>query len=249
MKGDAMLSFGGRKPYRGQRRVVWERALWLCGLILGVTGCASPQVVIENLPLDPRAPGADRVIEVSLQETGVSGKDERIFSAWVSLKNRTGKTLSVGPQHVHLADAAGMLLPRVSERWLSQYYEARIRGLPVEPARKAIAPFPSAEFKMGDVGYRATALSPAEKKRMAEELAKLVDVAFVRPQQEAPGAFFDKGPEVTFGVFLKEMTLRPGRGISGYVYFYHSKANALRYPLRLVIRLQDTAHAFLFREP
>lgn len=224
------------------------KVLWFCAVVLGVAGCASPQIMINNLPLAGGPRGADASIaEVSLQEIGVSGRDERILFTRVSIKNRTGKTLRFGPQHVYLVDESGTLFLRISERWLLRYYEAGIRGLPAAPTPEAIV-FPSAETKLGDALYRSTPLTAAQKGEVAEEMARLVKAAFVRPQRDAPGTFLDKGSEVTLGVPLKEMTLQPGRGMSGYVYFYHPKARKPQYPLRLITDLQDEVHAFLFRE-
>jgi hypothetical protein len=53
---------------------------------------------------------------------------------------------------------------------------------------------------------------------------------------------------VALGVLLKEITLGPGAGVSGYVYFYQPASARPAYPLRLVIELQDEIHAFQFRE-
>ena len=223
---------------------------WCTGAILVLVGCAaSPQVLMRSLPLAGETRLAGTSIEqVSLQEAGVSEREDRFFLTRVSLKNRTGKTLHFGPQHVYLADAGGRLLPRISERWLPEYYDAGIRGIPPDPDRKAIARFPSAEVKLGDATYVAPPLTSGQKGQMAAEVAALVQAAFVRPQRDAPRTFIHKTSEVTLGVLVRDVTLRPDERIAGYVYFYQSAARRPPYPLRLVIELQGEVHAFLFRE-
>lgn len=220
------------------------------GAILVLAGCATaPKVVMRDLPIAGQIPSAGASIgQVSLQEVVVSGRGDRIFLTRVVLRNRTGAALGFGPQHVYLADAGGTLILRISERWLPGYYNARIRGIPVKPDRKAIASFPLSEVRLGDARYTAPPLTADQKDELAIDLATLVEEAFVRPQKEAPGTFLQKGPEVTLGILVSDGTLRPGDGISGYVYFYHPTTREPLYPLRLVIELQQEVHTFLFRE-
>jgi hypothetical protein len=187
--------------------------------------------------------------EVSLREAGVSGRKDRIFLTQVSVKNRTGAPLTFGPQHVYLADAGGTLILRVSEQWLPGYYEASMRGRPVATDLDAIPVFPSAKVTLGGVAYVAPPLTSTQRDEVAKEMAKLVEAAFVAPQKAALGTVsLDKGSEVALGVLLKEITLGPGAGVSGYVYFYQPASARPAYPLRLVIELQDEIHAFQFRE-
>lgn len=204
---------------------------------------------MRSLPLAGQVPSAGAPIEqVSLQEVGVQGRDDRIFLTRVVLRNRTGAPLAFGPQDVYLADAGGTLILRISERWLPKHYHARIRGIPAQPDREAIVPFPVSEVRLANARYRAQSLTDAQREELAAELATLIEEAFVQPQREAPGTFLEKGPEVTLGVLVKDGTLRPGQGISGYVYFYHPTTSGPPYPLRLVIKLQDEVQSFLFRE-
>lgn len=225
---------------------------WLSGVILVLAGCASsPQVIMQSLPLadEGRPSGASVAQEVSLREAGVSGRDDRIFVTRVSVKNRTGAPLTFGPEHVYLADAGGTLLLRISERWLPEYYDASVRGRPATPDREAIAPFRFTEVKLGGVAYRAPPLAGPQREQVTAEMAKLVEAAFVQPQKDARGTVFDKGSGVTLGVLMREVTLGPDDGTSGYVYFYQPAATRPPYPLRLVIDLQGEIHAFQFREP
>jgi hypothetical protein len=187
--------------------------------------------------------------EVSLREAGVSGRKDRIFLTQVSVKNRTGAPLTFGPQHVYLADAGGTLILRVSEQWLPGYYEASMRGRPVAADLDAIPVFPSAKVTLGGVAYAAPPLTSTQRDEVAKEMAKLVEAAFVAPQKAALRTLsLDKGSEVALGVLLKEITLGPGAGVSGYVYFYQPASARPAYPLQLVIELQDEIHAFQFRE-
>jgi len=166
----------------------------------------------------------------------------------VSVKNRTGAPLAFGPQHVYLADAGGTLILRVSEQWLPGYYDASIRGRPVAPDREAVPDFPTAKVTLGGVAYAAPPLTNTQRDEVAKEMAKLVEATFVAPQKAARGTVFDKGSEVALGVLLKEVTLGPGDGVSGYVYFYQPASPRPPYPLRLVIDLEGEVHAFQFRE-
>lgn len=226
-----------------------RKFLWPCGLILGLAGCASkPEIVITGLPLAGEVRGASAsVTEASLQEAGVSERDDRIVVARVSLRNRTGKVVPFGPEHVYLADATGELFLRISEKWLRDYYNARIRGFPAKSPPEAIAPFPSGEVKVGDAELRSPALTPAQKGELAEEMAELVEEALVRPRRDAPGTFLDKGVEGTLGVLLKQVTLKPDHGLSGFIYFYHSAATKPQYPVRLIMDLDGEVSAFLFQ--
>jgi hypothetical protein len=81
-----------------------------------------------------------------------------------------------------MADADGTLLLRISERWLPDFYDTRFRGAPATPDRKAIRSFPSAEVKLGGAVYAAPSLTPAERDKVAAEMAELVEDTFVRPQ-------------------------------------------------------------------
>jgi len=225
---------------------------WLCGIILVLAGCASsPDVMMQSLPSagEARPSSGSLTGEVSLREAGVSGRKDRIFLTQVSVKNRTGAPLTFGPQHVYLADAGGTLILRVSEQWLPGYYEASMRGRPVAADLDAIPVFPSAKVTLGGVAYAAPPLTSTQRDEVAKEMAKLVEAAFVAPQKAALGTVsLDKGSEVALGVLLKEITLGPGAGVSGYVYFYQPASARPAYPLRLVIELQDEIHAFQFRE-
>jgi len=225
---------------------------WLCGVILVLAGCASsPDVMMQSLPNagEARPSSGSLTGEVSLREAGVSGRKDRIFLTQVSVKNRTGAPLTFGPQHVYLADAGGTLILRVSEQWLPGYYEASMRGRPVAADRDAIPVFPSEKVTLGGVAYAAPPLTSTQRDEVAKEMAKLVEAAFVAPQKAALGTVsLDKGSEVALGVLLKEITLGPGAGVSGYVYFYQPASARPAYPLRLVIELQDEIHAFQFRE-
>jgi hypothetical protein len=222
---------------------------WLWGVILVFTGCASsPEVIMRSLP--PREiPAANASIqEVSLQEAGVSDREDRIFLSRLSIKNRTGKTLHFGPQDVHVADASGTLLYRISERWLPKYYKTAFWGHPDVADRKAIPSFPSAEVKLGNAVYTAPPSTSSERDKVAVEMAELVEETFVHPQEDAPGTFLDKGPEVILGTLVKEVTLAPGDGVSGFVYFYRPAAARSPYPLQVVIDLQGEIHTFQFQE-
>lgn len=241
-----------------------RRLLGFCGVILGVAGCASPQVVSTHLPLAGEAGGEytslvkvslqetrGAIEEVSLRETGVTERDERILSTRVSVKNRTGKTIPFGPQQVYLADAGGRLFIRISEGWLHKHYDDRIRGIHSKATPKAIVPFSSEEVKLGDTVYRSSPLTAAQKGELAEEVTELVDDAIVSPQTKLGGFpvySFEKTPEVTLGVLLKEVSLQPGHRTSGYVYFYRPRTWKPRYPLRLIMDLQGQVHTFQFRE-
>jgi len=224
---------------------------WLSGAILVLAGCASsPQVMMQSLPNagETRPSGGSLTGEVSLREAGVSGREDRFFLTQVSVKNRTGAPLAFGPQHVYLADAGGTLIPRVSEQWLPGYYDASIRGRPVAPDRDAVPDFPTAKVTLGGVAYAAPPLTNTQRDEVAKEMAKLVEATFVAPQKAARGTVFDKGSEVALGVLLQEVTLGPGDGVSGYVYFYQPASTRPPYPLRLVIDLEGEVHAFQFRE-
>jgi len=224
---------------------------WLSGAILVLAGCASsPQVMMQSLPNagETRPSGGSLTGEVSLREAGVLGREDRFFLTQVSVKNRTGAPLAFGPQHVYLADAGGTLIPRVSEQWLPGYYDASIRGRPVAPDRDAVPDFPTAKVTLGGVAYAAPPLTNTQRDEVAKEMAKLVEATFVAPQKAARGTVFDKGSEVALGVLLKEITLGPGAGVSGYVYFYQPASTRPPYPLRLVIDLEGEVHAFQFRE-
>ncbi|KRT70761.1 MAG: hypothetical protein XU15_C0003G0136 [candidate division NC10 bacterium CSP1-5] len=224
---------------------------WLSGAILVLAGCASsPQVMMQSLPNagETRPSGGSLTGEVSLREAGVLGREDRFFLTQVSVKNRTGAPLAFGPQHVYLADAGGTLIPRVSEQWLPGYYDASIRGRPVAPDRDAVPDFPTAKVTLGGVAYAAPPLTNTQRDEVAKEMAKLVEATFVAPQKAARGTVFDKGSEVALGVLLQEVTLGPGDGVSGYVYFYQPASTRPPYPLRLVIDLEGEVHAFQFRE-
>ena len=224
---------------------------WLSGAILVLAGCASsPQVMMQSLPNagETRPSGGSLTGEVSLREAGVLGREDRFFLTQVSVKNRTGAPLAFGPQHVYLADAGGTLIPRVSEQWLPGYYDASIRGRPVAPDREAVPDFPTAKVTLGGVAYAAPPLTNTQRDEVAKEMAKLVEATFVAPQKAARGTVFDKGSEVALGVLLQEVTLGPGDGVSGYVYFYQPASTRPPYPLRLVIDLEGEVHAFQFRE-
>ena len=224
---------------------------WLSGAILVLAGCASsPQVMMQSLPNagETRPSGGSLTGEVSLREAGVLGREDRFFLTQVSVKNRTGAPLAFGPQHVYLADAGGTLIPRVSEQWLPGYYDASIRGRPVAPDRDAVPDFPTAKVTLGGVAYAAPPLTNTQRDEVAKEMAKLVEATFVAPQKAARGTVFDKGSEVALGVLLQEVTLGPGDGVSGYVYFYQPASTQPPYPLRLVIDLEGEVHAFQFRE-
>ena len=224
---------------------------WLSGAILVLAGCASsPQVMMQSLPNagETRPSGGSLTGEVSLREAGVLGREDRFFLTQVSVKNRTGAPLAFGPQHVYLADAGGTLIPRVSEQWLPGYYDASIRGRPVAPDRDAVPDFPTGKVTLGGVAYAAPPLTNTQRDEVAKEMAKLVEATFVAPQKAARGTVFDKGSEVALGVLLQEVTLGPGDGVSGYVYFYQPASTRPPYPLRLVIDLEGEVHAFQFRE-
>lgn len=228
-----------------------RKLLCLCGLILWMVGCASkPEIFITSLPPAGEARGASASItEASLQEAGISKRADRIVVARVSLRNRTGEAVLFGPEYVYLADATGELFLPISAKWLRDYYSARIRGLSAKADPEAIAPYPSDSdtVKVGDAEFRSPALTPAQREELAEEMAELVEEVFVRPQRDAPGTFLEKVPETTLGVLLKEITLKPDRGITGFVYFYHSGATQPQHPLRLIIDLEGEISAFLFQ--
>lgn len=263
---DSIFSLAWNRWARRANRLGYvRRFLWFCGVIFGVASCASPQVVSTSLPLagaeggeytsmkevSLRETGAS--VEVfSLRETGVSERNERILSTRVSITNRTGDTIPFGPEYVYLADAGGRLFIRISEAWLHDYYDNRIRGIPSKSTPKSIVPFDSAEVKLGETIYRSSPLTAAQKDEVSEEITELVEDAIVDPQQAGFGAFpipsFEKPPEVALGVLLKEVSVRPGHGTSGYVYFYRPRAWKPRYPLRLIMDLQDEVHTFQFRE-
>ena len=224
---------------------------WLSGAILVLAGCASsPQVMMQSLPNagETRPSGGSLAGEVLLREAGVSCREDRFFLTQVSVKNRTGAPLAFGPQHVYLADAGGTLILRVSEQWLPGYYDASIRGRPVAPDRDAVPDFPTGKVTLGGVAYAAPPLTNTQRDEVAKEMAKLVEATFVAPQKAARGTVFDKGSEVALGVLLQEVTLGPGDGVSGYVYFYQPASTRPPYPLRLVIDLEGEVHAFQFRE-
>lgn len=226
-----------------------ERFLWLCSVILWLAGCASqPQIVITSLPIADEAPPASAfTAEASLQEAGVSERDDRIVVVRVSLRNRTGRTVPFGPEHVYVVDATGELFVRISSKWLHDYYDARLRGLPATPTREAIATFPSEGVKVGSAEFRSPALTAVQRDHVVKEMARLVEEVFVGPQQDAPGTFWEKGPQVALGVRLKEVILQPDNGVSGHVYFYHAAGTKPQHPLRLILDLQGEVYAFLFQ--
>ncbi len=227
------------------------RITWFWGVILALAGCASPpEVVMRSLPLAADArPSSASIQEVSLQEAGVLDRTDRIFFTRVSLKNRTGTTLQFGPQDVYLAGAGATLLYRISEEWLPKYYSTRFWGQEKGGVdRKAIPPFPSVEVKLGDIVYAAPPSTGAQREEVAAEMATLVYETFVHPLKDAPGTFMDKSADVVLGTLVSEVTLGPGDGISGYVYFYRPAAQRSPYPLRVVIKLESGVHTFLFRE-
>jgi len=233
------------------RRIAVKRVMWLVGLTLIAAGCAaSPPPMVRSLSLAAGMPasGAATGVDVALQEVLVAGREDRILLTRVSLKNRTPAQLAVGPAQVHLADAGRRLLLRISERWLPGYYDAKLRGLSPAPDREAIPPFPSAELTLGERAYAAPPVTAAQQEALVVEVAKLVEEAFVRPQRDAPGFILDKGSEVTLGVLLKEVTLAPGDGVTGYVYFYHPAGRPLSYPLHLVIAVEGATSAFVFQD-
>lgn len=226
-----------------------RKLVWLCGLILGLTGCASkPEAVLTNLPLAGEARGSSASItEASLQEAAVSGRDDRIVVARVSLRNRTGRAISFGPGHVYVADSTGKLFLRISEEWLRDFYTAKVNRRPAGSLPEAIVPFPSDEVTVGGTALRSPPLTAARKGKMAEELARLVEEVFVRPRREAPGSFVDKGVEGALGVLLQEVTLQPDQGVSGFIYFYHAAATRPLYPLRLIADVEGEISTFLFQ--
>jgi hypothetical protein len=225
------------------------RLTWLWGAILVFAGCASSsEVVMRSLPLAGDVRPSSPFHEVSLREAGVSGRSDRIFLTRVSLKNPAEKTLHFGPEDVYLADAGGRLLYRISEQWLPKYYNTRRYGQPDVADHKAIPAFPAAKVKLGDAMYAAPPSTRAQRDKVATDVAELVEDTFVRPQEDAPGTFMDKTPDVVFGALLKAGSLGPGDGVSGYVYFYRAAAQEAVYPLRVVIKLESGVHTFLFRE-
>jgi hypothetical protein len=224
------------------------RLIWLWGAIL-FAGCASsPEVVMRSLPPTGDARPSGPVHEVSLREAGVSGRGDRIFLTRVSVKNRAQETLHFGPENVYLADADGRLLYRISEEWLPKYYNTRRYGQPGVADHKAIPAFPAVQVKLGDATYAAPPSTRAQRDKVATDLAELVEETFVRPQKDAPGTFMDKDPDVVLGTLLKPVSLGPGDGVSGYVYFYRAAAQGSVYPLRVVIKVESEVHTFLFRE-
>lgn len=226
-----------------------KRLTWLWGAMLVFAGCASSsEVVMRSLPPAGDVQPSSPFLEVSLREAGVSGRTDRIFLSRVSLKNRTAKTLEFGPEDVYLADAGGRLLYRISEKWLPKYYNTRRYGQPGVADQKAIPAFPAAQVKLGDAMYTAPPSTRAQRDKVATDVAELVEETFVRPQEDAPGTFMDKAPDVIFGILLKAVSLGPGDGVSGYVYFYRAAGQGSAYPLRVVIKLEGEIHTFLFRE-
>lgn len=185
---------------------------------------------------------------VSLQEAGVSERTDRIFFSRVSLKNGTGNTLLFSPEDVYVADKSGTLLYRISPKWLQEYYKTRYYGQPAVADQKALPPYPSAEVKLGDAVYSAPPSTRGQRDRVATVMAELVEETFVRPQEDAPGTFLEKAPEVVLGNLLKEVTLNPGERVSGYIYFYRPAAEGSPYPLRVVIKLQSEIRTFSFGE-
>jgi hypothetical protein len=225
------------------RRVT--RGLWAIGAMMLGVGCASaPPARLQSLSLVRAPAGPSAAEELSLQQIGVSGRDDRILLARVSLRNRTPRPFAFGPSQVYVADADGTLLPRISERWLPDYYDARLRGLPATADREAMPPFPSPEVKLGAGVYRAVPVTAVQRGAMAE----LVEAALVRPQREGPGTVFDKRSEVILGVLLGEATLAPGRGASGYVYFYHPAGRRLADPVQVILVVEEAIHTFVFAE-
>jgi hypothetical protein len=226
-----------------------RRMMWLWGVTLVFAGCASsPDVVMRSLPRAGDVRPSSPFQEVSLQEAGVSGRSDRMFLSRVSLKNHAEKTVHFGPEDVYLADAGGRLLYRISEQWLPKYYNTRRYGQPGVADHKAIPAFPSPKVKLGDAMYAAPPSTRAQRDKVATDVAELVEDTFVRPQEDAPGTFMDKTPDVILGTLLKGVSLGPGEGVSGYVYFYRAAAQSSAYPLRVVINLESEVHTFLFRE-
>lgn len=225
-----------------------RKLVWFCGLILGLTSCAAkPETVLTNLPLAGQEGGASASItEASLQEAAVSKREDRIVVARVSVKNRTGKAISFGPGHVYVADATGELFLRISEEWLRDFYTAKVNGHPAAALAEAIVPFPSDRVMVGDGAFRSRPLTAVQRGKMAEEMAELVEEVFVRPRREAPGSFMEKGVEGALGVLLKDVTLQPNRGISGFIYFYHAAATRALHPLRLMADLDGEISTFVF---
>ncbi len=223
--------------------------LWLCGLIVGVASCASqPEIVVTSLPLAGEVRGGSASnTEASLQEVSVSDRGDRIVVARISLRNRTGREVFFGPQHVYLVDATGEMFPRISEKWLAEYYSQGIRKAPADTPPEAIAPFPDEQITLGNVEFRTPQLTADQREEMVEEMADLVQEAFVRPRRDAPGTFLVKGVEEALGVLLKESTLKPGARDLGFVYFYHSAVTKPQFPLRLIIDLEGEKHVFLFQ--
>lgn len=226
-----------------------RKLVWFCSLILGLTGCAAkPEAVLTTLPLAVEAPGASASVrEASLQEAALSNRGDRIFVAQVSLRNRTGKTVSFGPGHVHVVDAIGVPFPRISEEWLHDFYSAKVNRRPAAVPPEAIVPFPSDEITVGSATLTSPPLTAAEQRKMAEEMATLVGEVFVRPRQETPGSFLVKGPEGALGVLLKDVTLKPGQSVSGFVYFYQAATTRPQYPLRLIADVEGEISTFLFQ--
>ena len=227
------------------------KGLYASAIVFGLVGCRSGGAYqIRNLVSPFPGRGSDTVFvrEVSLRESKAQKDERRIFSALINIKNTTGQPVDFGPLNVHLADARGNLFFRISERWLTQYYQARIRDLPVPSLTDALIPFPSQKVRIGDDEFRTSTVRPDQKKEWMAGLAELAEAVFVVPQKEAPGSILDKGYEVALGVPLAVQRLTPGRAVTGYVYFYHPAGERPVYPLRLLVDVGGYLHTFLFQE-
>lgn len=228
-----------------------RKGLYVSGIVLWLVGCGSGGAYqIRSLVSPLPESGSDNaaVREVALRESKARKDERRIFSALVTIKNTTGQPLDVGPPSVHLADARGNLFSRISDRWLMQYYQARIRDLTVPPLAEALTPSSSQTVRIGEGEFRTSPVTPDQKKAWVAGLAELAEAVFVVPQKKAPGSFLDKGYEVALGVPLAEKRLTPGRAVTGYVYFYHPAGERPVYPLRLLVDVGGYLHTFLFQE-
>lgn len=225
--------------------------LYVSAMVFWLVGCSSRGASqTRHLVSPPPGGGSDNAVvrEVSVRESK-AGKDERrIFSALVAIKNTTGQPLDIGPREVYLADARGTLFPRISEGWLVQYYQARMRDLPVPPLTDALIPFPSPTVRIGAGDFRATPATPRQNKVWGAGVADLTEAVFVVPQREAPGSILDKGYEVALGIPMTKKILAPGSAVTGYVYFYHPAGERPVYPLRLMVDVGGHLHTFLLRE-
>lgn len=227
------------------------KGLYVSAIVLWLVGCGSGRAYqIRNLVSPSPGRGSNNAIvrEVSLRESKARKDERRIFSALVDIKNTTGQPIDFGPRYVHLADNRGNLFSRISERWLTQYYQARLRDLPVPSLPDALIPFASQTVQIGVGEFSASPLTPDQKKKWMAGLAELAEAVFVVPQKEAPGSIIDKGYEVALGVPLAEKILTPGLAVAGYVYFYHPAGERPVYPLRLMVDVGGYLYTFLFQE-